>query len=323
MTAVQLVRLIRGTFVAALSGAFATTIIHAGAIEKKYGADADAIAGKMKLNLMSMGHGSPKGTGPVAYLPALGGLPKRVALVSFYVWDSGNETHSVYNTTIQWSVTKSVTGSGREHSANALYEAAIGPMKNAFAAQGVQLLTPSEFLDTPEKKAAYESFTPEHGGVGAVMGFLTKKNRSEPAAADGYRVLLLPSNNNPKNNKFEMAAQGGDGKLFQGLGHDLATALGVDAVLIVYNPLQAQSRTIELKGTYAYMFGPNPVPKGDSTLYWTGHQYTGVYLPMDITLLEVDRKGTEVSNSFGDYGAVAKALAIKTTQYLKERIAEK
>src|ERR1043166_1689857 len=102
-------------FISLLIGA-----VRAGTIEKKFGSDPGAIAAKMDLNLMSRGSGSPKGTGPVPYLPALGAPPKRVALVSFYVWDSGNVTGSVYNTSIQWSVTKTVTGTGRERVANAL-----------------------------------------------------------------------------------------------------------------------------------------------------------------------------------------------------------
>jgi hypothetical protein len=315
--------LVRGIAFSALLVSFGSSTSWSGALEKKIGSDPAAIAGKVKLNLMSMGRGSANGTGPVPYLPALGSLPKRVALVSFYVWDSGNETGSVYNTSIRWSMSKTVTGTGRERVVNALYAAAVGPMKEAFAAHGMQLLTPSEFLDTPEKKSAYESFVPEHGALGSVMGFLTKKNRSEPAAANEFRLLQLPSNNNAKNKRFEMAAQGGDGKLFQGLGHDLASALQVDAVLIVYSPLQAQTKTIDLLGAYAYMFGPNPVARGESTLYWTGHQYSGVFLPMDVPLMEVDRSGAETSNGFADYGLVARALAMKTGEYLEERIAAK
>ena len=322
MITLSCLRFLRRFVTALLLGSLTASPGWAGAIDKKFGSDPAAIARKVKLNLMSMGSGSPKGTGPVPYLPALGTPPKRVALVSFYVWDAGNEEHSVYNTSMQWSTTKTVTGTGRERAADALYQAAVQPMKEAFAAAGMQLLTPQEFLNTPEKKAAYESFTPEHGSLGSVMGFLTKKNRSEPQAAEGFRLLQLPSNNNPKNQRFEMAAQGGDGKLFQGLGHDLATALQVDAVLIVYNALQAQSKTIDLLGAYAYMFGPNPVSSADSSLYWTGHQYSGVYLWIDVPLIET-RKGTEVTNSFDDYGLIARALAIKTGEYLKERIGAK
>ncbi|MEO6002518.1 MAG: hypothetical protein ABIZ04_12275 [Opitutus sp.] len=316
-------RLVRGGLISVLLVLLGSPSLRAGALQKKIGSDPAELAGRMKLNIMSMGSGSPKGTGPVPYLPALGGPPKRVALVSFYVWDAGNETHSVYNTTMQWSISKTVTGTGRDRVVNALYAVAIQPMKDAFAANGIQLLTPAEYLDTPDKKAAYDSFTLGHGALGSTIGFLTKKNRSEPAAAEGFKLLQLPSNNNVKAKKFELAAQGGDGKLFQGLGHDLATLLQVDAVLVVYSPLQAQSKTIDLLGAYAYLFGPNPVPQGNSTLYWTGHQYSGVYLTMDVPLLEIDRKGTETTNSFDDYGTLAGALALRTSDYVKKRIAGK
>ncbi|MES1166532.1 MAG: hypothetical protein ABUL68_00880 [Pseudomonadota bacterium] len=295
----------------------------AGSFESKLGSDDKATAGKAKLDIMSRGSGSENGTGPVPYLRALGAPPKRVALVSFYVWDAGNVKQSVYNTAMTWRFSKSVTATGIERIATGLYDAGIGAMKEGFAAYGMQLLTPDEFLDTADKKAAYLTFKPEHGALGSVMGFLQSKDRSLSYAAEGFSLLELPANTGGKNRDFRMAAQGGDGKLFQGLGHDLAGALGVDAVLVVYNVLQAESKSIQIINASAYLFGPNPVKRDNASLYWTGHQYAGVHLPLDVSLMKVDRKGVEVENDFAGYAHVARALALKTGDYLKERMGGK
>jgi len=70
----------------------------AGAFEKELGADPMALKDKVKLSLMNgNGDGSDSGRGPVPYLRALGAPPKRVALLSFYVWDCGNHKQNVYN----------------------------------------------------------------------------------------------------------------------------------------------------------------------------------------------------------------------------------
>jgi hypothetical protein len=52
-------------------------------------------------------------------------------------------------------------------------------MKETFAAHGMRLLAPTDYLDTPEKKSAYESFKLETGGKGGLTSFLNKMNKAE------------------------------------------------------------------------------------------------------------------------------------------------
>jgi len=306
-----------------LLAAGAVSTAAGGSFESKLGTDDRATAGKVKLDLMSRGGGNEKGTGPVPYLHALGTPPKRVALISFYVWDAGNVRQSVYNTEFTWKFSKSVTSKGIERIASGLYDAGIKPLKESFASHGMTLLAPDEYLDSAAKRTAYDSFKLEHGALGSIMGFLQSKDRSVSFSAEGFRLLELPANAGGKNKDFRMAAQGGDGKLFQGLGHDLAETLSVDAVFIIYNVLQAESKSIEILDTYAYMFGPNPVKNDKATLYWTGHQYTGAHLPLGVTLMKLDKKGNEVENDFAGYAHVMSAIGIRTGDYLKERIENK
>src|SRR5262245_42072558 len=68
-----------------------------GAFQKEYASDAAALD-DVKMSMMNgNGDGSDSGRGPVPYYKGLGAPPKRVALVSFYVWDCGNKKENAYN----------------------------------------------------------------------------------------------------------------------------------------------------------------------------------------------------------------------------------
>lgn len=327
---------IRAAAVLFLCGLAASSVF-AGSIERVLGADDVATARKVDLSLMSGGNGSPKGIGPVAYLPALGAPPKRVALVSFYVWDTGNlkkSTYVGYNFIGFTKFAAAVDADTLQSIPTRLFEEGITPLTDTFAAYGMQLLTPAEFLDTKKKRADYESFRLESSGfVAGLTTFFTKKagpgkegeGRSPSKEAAGFRLLELPTGSSTSKARFErgmtwrLAAQGGDGKLFQGLGYDLSTALGVDAVMIIYNVLQAEKTSIRILGTYAYMFGPNPVHAGDTAMVWTGHQYSGAYLWIDAPLVTTDKQGRETESDFPGYAHVVRALGIATGDYLKKR----
>ena len=151
------------------------------------------------------------------------------------------------------------------------------------------------------------------------MNFLTHVDKDSTmleGVAEGYRLLSVPTMNDPKQKEFGLAAKGGDGKLFQGLGHDLATALGVDAVAVMYSVIQDENKTIDLLGSYLYLFGPNPVKRDDNpSLYWTGHQYSGYLLKCRVSFLR-KKKEKETDSDFAGFALVAKALATKTGEYL-------
>jgi hypothetical protein len=287
---------------------------------EELGTDEEKIAGKVKNDLMSMGSGSDSGRGPVPYLKALGAPPKRIALITFYVKDSGNSDKHPY---AGWSTHKNVTASGVDMIANELYDASIAALKEGFKAHGMDLLAREEFLDTPEKKSAYESFELKFGGGGHFVNFLThidKDSTMLEGVAEGYRLLSVPTDNNVKGKEFGLAAKGGDGKLFQGLGHDLAGDLGVDAIAVMYSVVQDENKSIEMLGSYLYLFGPNPVKRSDNpSLYWTGHQYSGVKLKLSVPFLRKNKKETETDSDFPGFALVAKALATKTGELLEDK----
>ena len=307
--------------IACLVAANAGPLVASDFFAEELGTDQAKIAGKVKNDLMSGdGGGEKSGRGPVPYLKALGEPPKRIALVSFYVRDSGNSDVHPY---MGWSTHKNVTFDGVDMLANELYDGSIASLKEGFKEFGIELLTTQEFLDTPEKKAAYESFNLQFGWVGHIMKFGThvdKDSTQIEGVAQGYRLFSLPTGNNTKNKDFGLAAQGGDGKLFQGLGHELAAALGVDAVAVMYSIVQDENKTIDMLGSYLYVFGPNPVKRDDKpSLYWTGHQYSGVQIKFRVPFVRKDKKAHETDSDVEGFSMVAKALASKTGEYLDAR----
>jgi hypothetical protein len=187
----------------------------------------------------------------------------------------------------------------------------------------MQLLTPDEFLDTPEKKAAYDGLSLDKGFTQKFFGWMAKGNADEwrfSGAPPTYRVMPMATNVDVKGNHFDMAARGvGVEKIAHTLGHELAKALNVDAVAILYNVVQAEKKSITMKGAGLYMFGPNPVADTGQSLYWDGHQYSGVYLRMDVPFVSTDKEGHLVSADYEGYSLVAKALATRIGDHLVEK----
>lgn len=302
----------------------------AGPFEAELGSDAAKVAEDVKIHMMNGDNdGLESGKGLVPYLRALGGAPKRVALVSFYIWDSGNKkekSYRFYNNdyTLRMDNTYrlAVDASELDKLATELHAAAIGPLKEEFAAVGMQLLTPAEFLDTPAKQEAFQSTKVEVGGMGALMGFLQKKDAEEWqwGMPDGYRLIKMTTAGDARGNNYSLALQGmGVGSLANTAGHDLAQALGVDAVVIMYNIVQAESNSIRLRGSYMYMFGPNPVANSGQSTYYPGQQYSGAYLRTDVDFIKTDKDGKALETDYAGFGIVAHALGMRMAQHIRKK----
>jgi hypothetical protein len=296
------------------------------------GPDAASVAADVKISMMNGdGDGADSGRGPVPYLKALGHPPARVALVSFYVWDCGNKkenSYRIYGGNYTYHVTNTRKRAVAEGEvavlANELHDAGIGALKESFAAVGMQLLTADEFLDTPAKQEAYNAFKMEAGGFSGLLRGLQEKSHGDVwqwGAPDGYRVLELTTRGDVKGNQFQLGQTGiSIGKTAAALGYDLAAKLGVDAVVILYNVVQADKTAINMRGAGLYMFGPNPVPNSGQSLYWNGHQYSGVYLRMkDIPFIKTDKNRNLVDADYKGYGIVAGALGKRMAEHVKSK----
>lgn len=293
-----------------------------GAFAKEVGTDPAALVKDVDLSLANgNGDGMESGRGPRPYLQALGGPPKRVGLVSFYVWDCGNKRENLYNPVYRYRFTQTTTDNAASAFASQLADRSVEPLRKTFAGFGMTLLTPQEFLDTPEKRSAYENFKLESSGMDSLFRWAQNKDQYHGiGAADGYRLLELTTVGDVRGRHFDLAARGvGISKLAVSLGHDLATSLGLDAVVILYNVVQADSRTISMVGSYMYMFGPNPVPDKGESLYWSGHEYSGVQLRYEVPFVRTTKKGDLESVDYDGYAVVPQALALRMGQHLQER----
>lgn len=283
------------------------------------------------------------GKGFLAYHPALGAPPKRVGLITFYISDPGwiktKKTESVTQTTWTTKSSRIDVPTGTTV-ANKILEGSLPKMKERFAAYGMELLTPAEFLDSDEKKTAYNSFEVKHGGSGGMTGLLTGMSRmfqgtnfAERVPADGYRVFQVDQELNypthAKNNGYPHKFSQ-DTKMMEGLGSDLCKALGLDAVVAVYlvHNVPYDRKKFNLHYAAMYMFGPNPVPlaegKKDGAYYQNGLFYGSARVDLKNTpYVEKKKKADAAVPQLDGVENVFVALSNKLGGFLQKETAGK
>lgn len=208
------------------------------------------------------------GQGVVAYYPALQ-VPKKIALISFYVYDFGSaEFHHFGNyRTLGWEQNGSkswqLTEEGAKKVANLFYYSWINEEKKNSLAQGVELITPDQFSsqqqtiynDFQNKVTAFGMWVTQEDNTGTVM-----------ETADGFKPILCGAP--------------GDYKGAEALGL-LAKDLGVDAVMLVVTEVNSGKEGTALKAVGMYVYGPNPVPREEGKKYigfnGAGRQEGNVY----------------------------------------------
>ncbi|MBP7510333.1 MAG: hypothetical protein KA981_00310 [Bacteroidia bacterium] len=238
-------------------------------------------------------------------MKALGNMPSRVALVSFYVDDPGLTKTTKSPSTSSWNT----TNIGEENArifANKYYQESIQTLKENFLKYNVSLLTPSEFLTDDEKKLAYQNFVVQHTTLNAIGDKLNKmmKNLSSAhttietdAPADGFVLIKINKRerSDPKKKSVEPQNLNGsiDGRMIESIGYDLCKSLNVDAVLVVYNNILCDQRWNKDRYWFSalnmQLFGPNPIKlkdgKKDRNSYNKGLFYYGVRMAFKKGLL--------------------------------------
>jgi len=249
----------------ALSLLFSTTAL---AKPKTFAEIAEDPAKVAKQVWFGPDHASFKNVGQV-------GAPPRIGLLSFYLLDTGtykfNAMAAVYGPTyMNLSTGQTYRKAGEsfvltDQAANIfateLAEIAVPKLKEVFAANGMELLTPLEFIKTEEQKAAYISFElPETGFQKFTAGALKilDKNPHANAAADGF--LMIPTHIFSGNRDALAALE------------SLRQQLGLDAFVVVVNNSATDKKNVAYLGTQMLFYGPNPDPLPDNKMqakYWT------------------------------------------------------
>ncbi len=267
--------------------------------------------------------GDKKGqTGP--YWPAFNGqIPKRIALVTFYVYDKpftevkryttqeyavGSSGVGLYEVEHATTYTKNLTKDGASKVATDFFVQCKDSLVKTFSDRGVQLLLPDQFLDTPEKQKFYNDFEPEVSGI--FKGILNKSENLS-AVAGGFRFI-------PAELPMEY-------KFMQSMG-ELTKGLGVDAVLLVTNKSQVVGKKgYDFTELHLNLYGQNPVPKVEGGIYpgrayCTGLLYDGQSYYTNTPFIVLGKKEEFVSKNYGGYEIFISRLSRLMLDYLDEMV---
>jgi len=191
---------------------------------------------------------------------------KTVALLSYFTADYSKIDVKAYNR--GWVFENYINEAGGELLVNDFYSLSLDALKTAFAANGMILLTPDEYLLTDAQRERYKTYDVEisrlAGGVSAISGFFTKADSKSLTAAKGYRPYPAAIVN-----------LGMDMRAVRDLGK-LAKELGVDALLTINTLTQLEKGDVGLKGITMSLHAPNPVPDDPDMKYGIGFYYDGI-----------------------------------------------
>lgn len=287
------------------------------------------------------------GRGFAVDMAALGKMPKRIALVSFYIDDPGitkvsgtNSTGKTYNTTNTGSANGKIF-------ANDFSSKSIETLKATFKTYGIDVLTPSEFITDDDKKQAYNDFVVKHTTGNKIGEKFTKWAKKAgnlgttiemDEAADGYKLVKINKAEISDDKKKAVAAQNLngsiDGQMIESVGYDLCKSLEVDAVMIIFNNQLADtkwSRTrFWLSAVNMHILGPNPTPlkegKKDNNFYSKGLFYCGVRIPFKKGLAINPKIKDEVKKTENDklnyvaYNNMIAGCANKIGSYMQKEL---
>jgi len=191
---------------------------------------------------------------------------KRVALLSFFTADFSQidvkayRRHQVFENYINEA--------GGRMLVNEFYGLSINELKKIFAANGMELLTPDEYLKTDAQKQLYNTYEVSvsklASGTSAISSFFLKSNNKSLTPVDGYKTYPAPVVN------FGM-----DMRAVRDLGK-LANELDVDAFLTINTLTQLEKGVVGLKGINMSLHAPNPVPNDPEMKYGMGFYYEGI-----------------------------------------------
>jgi hypothetical protein len=241
--------------------------------------------------------------------------PKRVGLVSFYLWDTGSYEFNAmaYQYGGTYEQTSALTPKGANHFATKLAQAGVPALKKAFAAHGFELLTPAEFTTSDELRQSYVSFQLPMGGLAratvSTAEWISKSPTASSAAAgfSGIHAHLFT-----------------DAKGLSGL-EELRRKLGLDALVVVANTSSSYDKGVILGGIQLLVYGPNPTPLPPQKLAQIGWSPGALFARGDfakgfkgVEFAKI-KKGSIESESYDGYDEIMETLADETLRGFDEQ----
>lgn len=269
---------------------------------------------------------------------------QKIALVTFFLEDPG--------TALNGSLWRATDELGQKF-IDGFYKQGIDPLVQKFKSEGIDLLLPNQFLDSPEKKEFYKNFVVEHTSLkkektessakhrtkdadNEFVAFGTKSSTVErlkvTASSSEMKPLFLINegvNINGVDAPPLMMTSSGlltDKKMMTSLGFDMAQQLGVDAVLCIWVVSMKPSGSYELYGLQAisgYLFGPNPIQREDGDdkglTYARGLFYCGTRATFKEVLIfqSMDKKKKPEEPNYTGFENAMTVMAGKMSAYLK------
>ncbi len=292
---------------------------------------------KVKFDFPGEGRHASGGGGYSANMELVNPKPKRVALISYYLYDPGKGKSSggAYTGTASVSVWRTPDEKGQQQ-INGFYRKSITALKTAFKENGIDLLEPEEFLDTDEKTEFYYGFSQESAkkekttitkrrSAGVTFGDLhmaeaTVGTLKISPSNKGYRQFFVANEGEDESmiSNFEnMGIFGANRKMTSSLGYELAKGLGVDAVVVVYictRKIKMNKEDYGVNAVVTAMFGPNPgkTIESDPDAKNLGQFYCGTrtYYSSPV-LFKVDK------DTFGQYKGMANVLKAHAARMCK------
>jgi hypothetical protein len=285
-------------------------------------------AGKIKVmfDFPTEGRNSKNGGGYSANVELLNPKPKKVALISFYLYDpaSSKTKGGTYTGSVSVSCWRTDEATGQTHVDN-FYAQSIDVLKAEFKSYGMELLTPEEFIDTDERAEFYYGFNQESAkkektdvtvrkAAGTSISSVAEASVSTlkiSPTGKGYRAFFVANESMTESSleNFKTAGiMGANRKMTSSLGYELCQGLGVDAVVVVYIVTRKPKMNKEdyaVNAVSMYMFGPNPNSEGADDKN-RGQFYCGTRWFSKPLLFQIAKTGTV---SYDSMGNIMKALS--------------
>ena len=292
------------------------------------------------------------GRGFCVDMKKLGQMPKRVALVSFYVDDPGITKVTGTNSTGKTYTTTNMGSAMAREFANKFYGSSLETMKSTFKSYGMELITPDQFLNDDDKKQFYNDFVVKHTTANKISNKMAKflKNAGNAGTTlevdepvEGMKLVKVNNREMSDGEKKAVALQNlagsNDAQMIESIGYDLCKNLDVDAVLIVYNTQLRDTKWGKdrywLCATSMYLFGPNPLPladgKKDNMFYSKGLFYCGTRMAFTKGLIinpkmkkaTEEEKAAMEKNTYAAYNNIIAGLSNKIGTYMKTGLEKK
>lgn len=195
-------------------------------------------------------------------------FPKKIAIVSFYVWDN-LLIEDKKSPAVLWSESSWIISDSSNRLANEFSKYSVGALKHRFDSLGSVVIVPADF--TREQKATYDSMQIHY--LSSYRKRIPDSIHYEECSSAQFRFIKMPVQKLDYKFSNDMAL--------------LAKVLNVDAVLIVENHVKYKNGVSAiLQKIVVNMYGPNPVPTPPASNRIKGKEhYAGMlYVSMEMEL---------------------------------------